>query len=110
MMGDGEKLSMLRAMAGASAEDEAALTQYLALARGTILALRNPLSADPDGEEWEPRYDALQVEMACELWSRRGAEGEVSHSQGGVSRTWASANVSPQLARRVIPRGKVPSV
>ena len=107
-MDDADKLSMLRSLTGTPAGEDATLSQYLSLARGTILALRNPLSANPEGEEWEPRYDALQVEMACELWSRRGAEGEVSHSQGGVSRTWASASVSPQLSRRVIPRGKVP--
>lgn len=79
---------------------------YVPVARAAILALRNPFSKDPYGEAWEPRYDMLLCEWVAELWARRGGEGEVSHSENGISRTWAASNVSPSLVRRVVPRGR----
>lgn len=81
---------------------------YMPLARDVILRARNPFAADPASVDWESRYDVLQAEIAAELFSRRGAEGEVSHNENGVNRTWASAGVSKHLMARIVPRGKVP--
>lgn len=86
---------------------DATIHAYLGIARETILGLRNPFSSDPSGEEWETRYDGLQCEMAVDMYSRRGAEGEVSHSENGVSRTWEGSGVSRHLVERVVPRGRV---
>ena len=49
----------------------------------------------------EPQYRNVQVQMAVELYSKRGAEGEISHSELGVSRAYASADISPSLLEKV---------
>lgn len=89
---------------------EAALVTgvYMPLARAAILRARNPYAADPEAVGWESRYDLLQCEIAADMFARRGAEGELTHNENGVSRTWGSAGVSKHLMARVVPRGAVP--
>lgn len=36
----------------------------------------------------EPKYEQLQIELAITLFNERGAEGQKSHNENGVSRTW----------------------
>jgi hypothetical protein len=45
-----------------------------------------------DGKEVPVRYQHLQVKLAIELFSQRGAEGQSSHSENGISRTWPSVS------------------
>lgn len=58
-------------------------------------------------EEIEPRYNDLQLRMAVELYSKAGAEGETSHSENGVSRTYSAAWVSPELLGEIVPKAEV---
>lgn len=112
-MTDADKLARSLAMAGiddSAGVDAMRLERvYLPAAMDVILGARNPFSADPTAEEWESRYDLLQCEIAADMWNRRGAEGEVSHSENGVSRTWSSGGVSKHLMQRIIPKGKAPA-
>lgn len=45
-----------------------------------------------DGTEIPERYDRLQIKLAIELYTQRGAEGQASHSENGVTRTWPSVS------------------
>ena len=85
-----------------SVADELLLT-YLEDAKGIILNKRYPFGY-PEGTEVEPKYETVQVKMALELFSKRGAEGEVSHNENGISRGYESASVSPSLLNMVIPK------
>lgn len=67
--------------------------------------IRNPFGNIP--EEIEPRYNDLQLRMAVELYSKAGAEGESAHSENGVSRTYSSAWVSPELLNEIVPKAAV---
>ena len=40
------------------------------------------------------------------MFNRRGAEGEISHKENGVDRTWATAGVPKHLLSRIVPIGK----
>lgn len=106
-LGDEDKARLTRTLCGGQdgVTDEL-VSGYLSLARDRILALRNPFSADPSSEAWEPRYDSLQCEFAADMIGRRGTEGELSNTEGDVTRKFASDGVSPSLVRRVIPRGR----
>ena len=53
-----------------------------------------------DGVVVPPRYEQIQIQLAVELYTQRGAEGQTSHSENGINRTWAEA--SPTL-RLVVP-------
>ncbi len=81
------------------------LEDILESAKAVILSRRFPFGDYP--EDIEPRYKDLQIRIAVEMYAKRGAEGETAHSENGVSRTYASANVSEDLLREITPKAGV---
>ena len=81
------------------------LEDILESAKAVILSRRFPFGDYP--AEIEDRYKDLQIRIAVEMFSKRGAEGEVMHSENGVSRTYASASVSEDLLNEITPKGGV---
>lgn len=81
--------------------DEAILNDCLESAKSAILARRFPY------KEWaeniEPKYTDLQFRIALDLYNKIGGEGQLTHSENGVSRTWESSWVSEQLLSEVVP-------
>ena len=85
--------------------DDAVLEDILESAKAVILSKRFPFGNYP--EDIEERYKDLQIRIAVEMFAKRGAEGETAHSENGVSRTYASANVSEDLLREITPKVSV---
>lgn len=99
-MTEEEKLIALRAMIDSSDSDEV-LSIYLKLAGRKIIARAYPY--DPDVTEVPAQYDTLQCEIAAYMLNRRGSEGQISHNENGISRTYESADVPPSMLRCVTP-------
>ena len=34
-------------------------------------------------------YEQIQIQLAVELYNKRGAEGQTAHSENGISRSWS---------------------
>ncbi len=52
----------------------------------------------------EPQYKEIQMELVIESISRYGAEGEISHNENGINRTYTSSDIyTSTLLNRVIP-------
>ncbi len=83
------------------APSDAVLTDCIESAKHAILSRRFPYGEYPN--EIEDRYVDLQYRLAIELYTRRGAEGELSHSENGISRTWDGSWASSQLLNEVVP-------
>ncbi len=84
---------------------DAELEDILESAKAVILSRRFPFGDyPPDVEE---RYTDLQIRIAVEMFNKRGAEGEISHSENGVSRSYSSASVSEELLREITPKAGV---
>ena len=81
------------------------LEDILESAKAVILSRRFPFGEQP--EEIEPKYKYLQIRIAVEMFSKRGAEGQTAHSENGVSRSYASANVSEDLLKEITPKAGV---
>jgi hypothetical protein len=81
------------------------LEEILESAKAVILSRRYPFGNYP--LDIEERYKDLQIRIAVEMYNKRGAEGETSHSENGVSRTYSSANVSEELLREITPKAGV---
>jgi hypothetical protein len=81
------------------------LEDILESAKAVILSRRFPFGEQPT--EIEPRYNDLQIRIAVEMFNKRGAEGEIAHSENGVSRTYSSASVSEELLREITPKAGV---
>lgn len=87
--------------------NEALLNEVLETAKEFILSHMYPLEDDVSNYIVPLGYHSLQLDIAVELYNKRGAEGEISHSENGVSRSYDSASVSTALTNRIIPRVKV---
>lgn len=99
-----EKLSMLRVMVGEPNEgdwSDDVLISYLAIAGRKILNRAYPY--DDTVTEVPRRYGYLQCDIANYLLNRRGSEGQTSHSENGISRSYASADVPESMLSEVVP-------
>ena len=82
--------------------DDMELEDILESAKAVILSRRFPFGEQPT--EIEDKYKDLQIRIAVEMFNKRGAEGETAHSENGVSRSYASANVSEDLLKEITPK------
>lgn len=95
-----EKLQLLKAMVGES-DTEEVLLAYLNVAGSKILNRAYPYGSEED--EVPARYEYLQCEIAAYLLNKRGAEGQLIHSENGIARTYGSADVPPAMLSAVTP-------
>lgn len=56
----------------------------------------------------EPEYLNVQIRIALEIYNKMGAEGQTSHSENGVSRTYESGDISPSILAQIPPVVKTP--
>lgn len=102
-MTEADKLKMVKAMTGE--QNDEVLSTYLAIAGNKVLKRLCPFgtttTAVPD------RYALNQVEIACFLLNKRGAEGQTSHSENGISRSYEDGDVPPSLLREIMPCASV---
>lgn len=104
-MTDVEKLALCRVMVEQPADEEGwsddILKSYLIIAGQKIINRAYPY--DNTITEVPHRYGVLQCEIAAYLLNKRGAEGETSHSENGISRGYESADVPESLIGVVVP-------
>lgn len=98
-------IDRLKLRLGVDDISEGLLQELLDAAQDIIFEHRFPYSEYPD--KVERRYEGLQIQIATELYSKMGAEGQVGHSENGISRSWQSADVSDALLSRITPIAKV---
>lgn len=90
-----------------SETDDSVLKEFLTTAKDVVLTHLYPFVEDLDGYSVPRKYRTLTIEIATELYNKQGAEGEISHSENGVSRTYTSTNVSPELLSQIVPYADV---
>lgn len=94
-----EQIKLLTVMTGE--KDQDVLAAYLSLAKDKVRHRAFPFGhAD---ESVLGRYDGVQVEIAAYLLNKRGAEGETSHSENGVARSYEDGDIPPSLLRQIVP-------
>ncbi len=100
-----DKLSMLRVMVGQPNDNDDwsdnVLKAYLQIAGQKIINRAYPY--DDTVTEVPRRYGVLQCEIACYLLNKRGSEGQTSHSENGINRTYENADVPESLMGNVTP-------
>jgi len=95
------QLELLRLILGSPAESDDVLNYYLDCAKDIICDIRN-------SDYIEGNYANTQLRIAVDLFSKRGAEGQVSHGENGISRGYESSDVSPSILKTITPVGKTP--
>lgn len=95
-----EKLTVLKVMVGGSDTNEV-LSTYLNLAGSKIIAKAYPY--DSEVTEVPTQYHNLQIEIAAYMLNKRGAEGQLSHTENGISRTYENADVPSSMLKSIVP-------
>ena len=98
-MTNAEKRVALATTLAPDTDTDEVLDGVLADAEALVLNRMYPFGY-PDGTVVPPRYERIQVQLAAELYSKRGAEGQSGHSENGISRSWPEKSA---LLSRVMP-------
>ena len=98
-MANSQMLTRLKALTQES--DESLLTTLLSIAETKVL---NRLYPYDDTKTVVPlRYQENVLEIAVYLYNRRGSEGEMSHDEGDIKRSYESASVPSSMFAGIIP-------
>lgn len=85
--------------------DNDILLTFLDIAAEKILAkcypYRNDVRIVPS------KYHGTQLEIAAYLLNKRGAEGETTHNENGINRSYESASVPDSMLKHITPYASV---
>lgn len=82
--------------------NEAIVYAYLDIAKEKILTKAFPFK-DTTEMEVPSQYHSIWVEITVFLLNKRGAEGETSHTENGIARTYGNADVPDEMLKKVTP-------
>ena len=99
MMTDAEKRTELATSILPDTDTDEVLNAMLADAGALILNRMYPFGYAEDMTVPQ-RYERIQIQLAVELYTHRGAEGQTGHSENGVSRSWPEKN---RLLSMIVP-------
>lgn len=102
-MDEFEQLDMIQTMTGEA--DTKVLSTFLRLAEGKILERLYPFGYED--RELPSRYAGKAVEIAVYMLNKRGAEGQLSHNENGIYRTYQSADVPDAMLKGIVPMCEV---
>jgi hypothetical protein len=94
-----EKIAELKVRILPDTDTDEVLGSMVSLAEAMVLDRMYPFGY-PDGTVVPARYEQIQIQLAVELYGRRGAEGQTSHSENGINRSWSE---SSSLLKRIVP-------
>ena len=101
-MTDEEKLARFEVLISPDTASTELLQNLLWQAEGIVLNRRYPFGT-PEGATVTNAYEHIQLQIAVELFSKMGAEGQTGHSENGVNRSYEAGDVSPTLLKRIVP-------
>ena len=99
-MNDESMKRMLTSMTGET--DDGVLSDYLAFAESEALNRLYPFGI-PEAAALPDRYRGVQVRIAAYHLNLRGAEGEISHSENGITRMYENGTTPISLMREITP-------
>lgn len=97
-----EKLEKLEVLISPDTASEELLLILVDQAEAIVLNKRYPYGV-PEYATVPTAYEHIQLQIAVELFSKMGAEGQTSHGENGINRTYEAADVSPSLLKRIVP-------
>ena len=106
-MTNAEKIAMVKTLVESDpGATDAVVGVYLNLACSAMLERLFPYDSNKDEGDIPTRYDTIQCELAARFFLRRGGQGETSHEENGVNRTYATVD-DEDILKRLTPFAKV---
>lgn len=97
-----EKITRLAVLISPDTADTELLSVLVEQSEGIVLSRRYPFGV-PEKAPVPAMYEHIQLQIAVELFSKMGAEGQTAHGENGISRSYEAADVSPSLLKRIVP-------
>ena len=97
-----EKITNLAVLISPDIADGELLSLLVDQSEGIVLNRRYPFGV-PEDAIVPAMYEHIQLQVAVELFSKMGAEGQTAHGENGISRSYEAADISPSLLRRIVP-------
>jgi hypothetical protein len=101
-MTDTEKIVRIKGLISPDTADDELLVFLLEQSEGIVLNRRYPFGV-PENTVVPAMYEHIQIQIAVELYSKMGAEGQTQHDENGIKRVFEAADVSPALLRKILP-------
>lgn len=98
-MDNNAKRAALAALLAPDTDTDEVLDAMVAMAEAEVLNRMYPFGYG-DVATVPARYEMLQVQLAAELYTKRGAEGQTGHSENGISRSWPEKTA---ILARIVP-------
>lgn len=98
MLTNNSMIDTLKVLTGEQNED--VLNTYLKFA-GT--AITNRCYPFAPNKPVPVKYQNRQLEITVYLLNKRGAEGETTHNENGINRTYESASVPESMLKDIVP-------
>ena len=93
------QLLKLKSQLGNPSNEDDILEFCLERASDIICDIRN-------SDKVEKKYLSMQVAIAIEVYNKRGAEGQGSHTENGISRVYERGDISRSLISKITPIAK----
>ena len=90
-MADSPSVVSIKTRLGDSTIDSALVDLYLQDAKDAIMQRFYPFGV-PQDAEFPEEYETLACKLAVRYISRRGAEGEDTHNENGINRSYATVD------------------
>ena len=98
-MTNNEMIQLFQTLTGEHSYD--ILTAYLNLAASKVLSRCYPFGNQ--NAVVPEKYQPIQIEIAVYLYNKRGAEGQLSHNENGINRSYESASVPESMLKGIVP-------
>ena len=99
---EAEKIERLKQLLSPDVPSDEELTALLFVTEGAILNKRYPFGYEY-GEKVPQKYEYLQLQMCVQLYNKKGAEGQTSHSENGISRNYETGDIPQSLLKQIVP-------
>ena len=99
-MNDAEKIVLVEAMTDET--NATTISAFLSMAGDAICHYCDPYGT-LDHEDIIAKYGSAQSKLAAYFLNKRGADGQTSHSENGISRSFESGDIPPSIMREITP-------
>lgn len=102
-----DKATMMALVKDATGEqDESVISRYLDLAGEEVLNRWQPYRDPSVDLVVPPKYHTNQVRIATYMLDKRGAEGETSHTEGGITRNYGASDIPSGYFNGIVPMAR----
>ena len=99
-MTNAEKITMVKALSDETSDE--VVSAFLSMAGDAVVNFADSShTVDPD--DILDKYSGVQCRLAALWLNKRGWEGQVSHSENGISRTYEVGDIPPSFLREITP-------